>query len=97
MLGVANYNIWFGLYAMGFKTCMENGDHDNVTNPKYGIVGFGLIMVTRLEPLMLLGVWGSPSLGLGSMNYLVISLGLRMVWFCAVNGDDTLVNEGRIC
>ena len=55
-LRVANYNIWFGIYKMGLKTCMENGDHNNVTSPNDGIVGFGSIMVTRMAPLMLLVV-----------------------------------------
>ena len=51
----------------------------NEMNPNYGIVGFGLIMVTRMVPLMLLGVWYSPRLGLCSTINLVISLGLWMV------------------
>ena len=51
----------------------------NEMNPNYGIVGFGLIMVTRMVPLMLLGVWDIPSLGLRSIINLVISLGLWMV------------------
>ena len=51
----------------------------NEMNPNYGIVGFGLIMVTRMVPLILLGVYDSPSLGLGSTIHLVISLGLWMV------------------
>ena len=61
---------------MGFKTCMMRETNVNETNPNYGIVGFGSIMVTRLVLLMLLGVWGNPSLGLGSTIHLVISLGL---------------------
>ena len=44
-------------YAMGFKALHGNGDHDNVTFVNYGDVGFGLIMDTRLEPLMHLEVW----------------------------------------
>ena len=85
-------------YAMGFKTCMANGDHDNVTNANYGNVGFGLIVDTRMAPLMRLRVWGSPSLGLGSTNDLVIFLGPLMVWsmLCIVDGDDTLFNEGML-
>ena len=64
----------------------------------YGDVGFGLIMDTMLAPLMHLGIWGNPRLGLGSMNDLVISLGLWMVWsqLYALNGGDSVVNEGML-
>ena len=42
---------------------------------------------------------GSPSLGLGSMSDLVISLVSLMVWswLCIEDGVDTLVNEGMFC
>ena len=83
---------------MGFKTLhgMETNVNETIVN--YGDVGFGLIMDTRLAPLMHLGVWGNPSLGLGSTNDLVILLGLLMVWswICAVDGEDSLVNEGML-
>ena len=81
---------------MGFKALHGNGDHDNVTFVNYGDVGFGLIMDTRLAPLMHLGVWGNPSLGLGSMNDLVILLGSLMVWswICTVDGSNSMVNKG---
>ena len=74
---------------------METNGNDTIAN--YGDVDFELIVDTRLAPLMLLGVWGSPSSGLGSRNDLVIFLGLWMVWYqiYAMNGDDSLVNEGR--
>ena len=61
-------------YAMGFKALHGNGDHDNVMFVNYRGMGFGWIVDTRMVPLMLLGVWGSPSLGLGSTSDLVISL-----------------------
>ena len=64
---------------MGFNTLHELETIVNVSNANYGIVGFILLVATRLSPLMFLGVWGSPSLGLGSTNSLVISLGLLMV------------------
>ena len=77
---------------------MEMEPNVNVTKENYGNVGFGWIVGTRMAPLMLLGVWGSPMLGLGSTNVLVISLGLWRVCshLCALNGDDALVIEGRI-
>ena len=61
-------------------------------------MGFGLLAATRVAPLMLLGVWGSPSLGLGSTNHLVISLGLLMVLVLALRceGDNTLGDEGKL-
>ena len=62
-----------------------NGDHNIVTNVNYGKVGLGLVVDTKQAPLMLLGVWGSPRLGLGSMNRLVISLGLWMVVVLALH------------
>ena len=81
---------------MGFKTLhgMETNVNETIVN--YGYVGFGLIMDTRMVPLMRLRVWGSPSLGLGSTNDLVILLGLLMVWswLCAVDGSKSMVNEG---
>ena len=56
---------------MGFKTCMRRETNVNETNPNYGIVSLGSIMVTMLAPLMLLGVSGSPRLGIGSIIHLV--------------------------
>ena len=75
---------------------METNDHEAIVN--YGDVGFGLIMYTRLVPLMHLRVWGSPSLGLGSMNDLVIFLGSLMVWswLYGVDGGESLLNEGML-
>ena len=66
---------------MGFKTLhgMENNVKEMIVN--YGDVGFGLIMDTRLAPLMHIGVWGSPRLGPGSTNDLVILIGSLMVWY----------------
>ena len=61
-------------YAMGLKALHGNGDHNNVTFVNYGDVVFGLIVATRMAPLMLLRVWGIPSLGLGTTSDLVISL-----------------------
>ena len=81
---------------MGFKTLhgMETNVNETIVN--YGDVDFGLIMDTRPAPFMSLRVWGSPILGLGSTNDLVILLGLFMVWswLCVVDGGDSLVNEG---
>ena len=83
---------------MGFKTLHGMETNVNETNVNYGDVGFWLIMDTRLAPLMRIGVWGSPSLGLGSTNDLVIFLGSLMVWswLCAVDGGDSLVNKGML-
>ena len=84
---------------MGFKTLHGIETNVNETIVNYGDVGFGLIVETRLAPLMHLRVWGSPSLGLGSMNELVILLGSLMVWswLCVVDGGDSMVNKGMIC
>ena len=41
---------------MGFNTLHGKGDHDIVSNENYGKVGFGLVVATRIVPLMLLGV-----------------------------------------
>ena len=83
---------------MGFKTLhgMETNVNEMIVN--YGDVGLGLIMDTMLAPLMHLGVWGIPSLGLGSMNDLVILLSSLMVWswLFAVDGVDSLVNKGML-
>ena len=83
---------------MGFNTLHGMVTNANEAMVNYGDVGFGLIVTTRLAPLMLLRVWGSPSLGLGSMSDLVISLVSLMVWswFCAEDGGDSLVNEGML-
>ena len=59
---------------MGFKSLHEMETIVNVLNAKYGIVGFGLLVSTKMVSLMVLGVWGIPSLGLGSISDLVISL-----------------------
>ena len=76
---------------------MRRENNVNEMNPNYGIVGFGSIMVTKLAPLILLGVWASTSLGLGSTIHLVISLALWMVWswHWAMNGGDNLVDRGK--
>ena len=71
-------------YAMGFMALHGNGDHDNVMFVNYGDVGFGLIVATRLVPLMLLRVWGIPILGIGSISDLVISLVSLMVLVLAL-------------
>ena len=85
-------------YTMGFKTLHGYGDHDNATMENYGDVGFGLILDTKLAPLMHLRFWGNPSLGLGSTNDLVISHVSLVVWYwpCTKDGGDTLVNEGKL-
>ena len=83
---------------MRFKTCMRRDTNVvNEMNPNYGIVGFRSIMVTKMAPLMLLGVWASTSLGIGSTIHLVISLALWMVWswLWAMNGGDNLVDRGK--
>ena len=84
-------------YATGFQALHGNGDHDNEEMVNYGDVGFCLILDTRLVPLMDLGVWGSPSLGLGSMKELVILLGLLFVWFqiCTVDEEHFQVDRGK--
>ena len=83
---------------MGFNTLhgMETNVNETIVN--YGYVGFGLIMDTRLEPLMRLGLCGSLSLALGSMNDLVILIGSLVVWswLYTVDGGDSLVNEGML-
>ena len=59
---------------------MEMETSDNVKFVNYGDVGFGLILDTRMAPLMHLRVLGSPSLGLSSTSDLVILLVSLMVW-----------------
>ena len=83
---------------MGFKILNEMETIVNVSNANYGIVGFGFLVATRLVPLMFLGVWGNPSLGLGSTSNLVISHVLLIVWswLCTDDEGDTLVNEGKL-
>ena len=83
---------------MGFKSLHGNGDHDIVGNANYVKVGFRLSVDTRLVPLMLLGVWGSPSLGLGCMNSLVISLNLWMVVISALHyeGGNAQGDKGKL-
>ena len=83
---------------MGFKTVNEMETIISISNANHGIVGFGFLVATRLAPLMFLGVWGSPSLGLGSMNDFVIFLGSLMVWswLSTVDGGDSLVKEGML-
>ena len=82
---------------MGFKYLHEM-ETINVSNENYGIVGYGLLVCTRLAPLMFLGVWGSPSLGHGSTNILFISLGLLMVVVLALSceGGNTGGNLGLV-
>ena len=83
---------------MGFKTLhgMETKVNETIVN--YGDLGLGLIIDTRMALLMHLGVWGSPSLGLGSTKDLVILNGLLMVWYwlCVVDGGDSMVNKGML-
>ena len=83
-MGWRDITYGFGSYAMGFKTLHEMETIVNEMTSNYGDVGFGLIMDTMLAPLMHLGIWGSLSSGLGSMNDLVISLGLWMVLVLAL-------------
>ena len=95
--GVANYTIWFECYTMGFKTLhgKETIDIESISN--YRDVGFGLIVDTRMAPLMHIWVWGSPSLGLGSMKHLIILLGLLFIQshLCAVDEGDFQVDRGK--
>ena len=74
------YFIWFEHHIMGLKTFhgKETIDIEPISN--YRDVGFGMVVDTRLVPLMRLGVWGSPRLGIGSMKYLVIFIGLPFFW-----------------
>ena len=46
---------------MGFKTLHEMDTIVNVSSENYGRVGFGLLVATRLAPLMFLG-FGKPKL-----------------------------------
>ena len=61
-------------------------------------MGFGLVVANRLAPLMFLGVWGIPRLGICSMNSLVILLGLLMVVVSALccEGGNALGDEGKL-
>ena len=61
---MVSYNIIFDIMRWGLRPCMEMETNANEMIVNYGDVGFGLIMDTRLAPLMRLRVWGSPSLGL---------------------------------
>ena len=83
---------------MGFKSLNKMETIVNVSNVNYGIVGFGLLVATRIAPLMFIGVWGSPSLGLGSTNSLFISFGLLMVVVLALHceGGNTLGDKGKL-
>ena len=73
----------------------ETIDIESISN--YRDVGFALILDTRMAQLMRLGIWGSPSLGLGSMKDLVIFLGLMFVWsqICVVDEGDFKVDRGK--
>ena len=66
-------------YAMGFNTLHGMVTNVNEAMVNYGDVGFGLILDTKLAPLMHLGVWGNPRLGIRSTSKLVISLVLLIV------------------
>ena len=70
---------------MGLKTLHEMETIVNVSSEKYGRVGFGLLVATRMAPLMFLG-FGQPNLRLGSINGSLVSLGLWRLWsqLCAV-------------
>ena len=83
---------------MEFKTLHEMETIVNVSNANYGIVGFGLQVSTWLASLMFLGVCGSPSLGLGFTNSLVISLGMLMVVVSSMHceGNNALGDEGKL-
>ena len=83
---------------MGFKTLHEMEPIVNFSNANYGIVGFVLLVATKLLPSIFLGVWGSPRLGLGSTNSLVISLGMLMVVVLALHyeGGNALGDEGKL-
>ena len=58
-----------------------------------------LIVDTRLVPLMLLRVWGIPSLGIVSTKILVILLGLWMVVVSSLccEGGNAMGDEGKLC
>ena len=83
---------------MGFKSLYEMETIVNVSNVNYGIMGFGLLVATRMVPLMLLMVWGIRILGLGSTNNLVISLSMWIVVIFALRyeGGNTLGDEGKL-
>ena len=83
------YIIWFERYIMGFKTLHGKQTIDIESISNYRFVGFGMVVDTKLASLMHLGFWGSPILGLSSMNVWVISLGLWRLWshLCAMKEE----------
>ena len=56
IIGVVSYNISFDIMQWGLRPCMEMETNANETIVNYGDVGFGLIMDTRMAPLMRLRV-----------------------------------------
>ena len=84
---------------MGFKSLHEMETIIKISNANYGIVGFGLLVSTRLVPLMFLWVWGSQSLGLGSMNSLFILFSMLMVVVSTLccEGGNALGDKGKLC
>ena len=83
---------------MGFKSLYEMETIVKVSTVNYGVVGFDLLVATTMVPLMLLGVWGIPRLGLGSTNNLVISLSMWIVVIFALHyeGGNALGDEGKL-
>ena len=74
---------------------IETIDIELISN--YRDVGFGMVADTRLVPLMRLGVWRNPSLGIVSMKDFLILLGLLFVWYhlCTVDEGDFQVDIGK--
>ena len=91
------YIIWFERYIMGFNNLHGKDTIDIESNSNYRDVGFGMVVDTRLFPLMHLGVWESPRLGLGTTKDLVILLGLSLLWsrLYVVDEGDFQVDRGK--
>ena len=83
---------------MGFKTLHEMDTIVNVSSANYGRVGFGLLVATRMAQLMFLGFLGNPSLGLASMNGLLVFFGLLMVVVLSLHceRDNALGDKGKL-
>ena len=86
------------LMRWGLRPCMEMEPNVNVTNAKLWKCRFWVD--TRHQAGAINASWGfcSPSLGLGSTNGLVISLGMWMVVLSALlyEGGNILGDEGKL-
>ena len=86
------------LMRWGLRPCMEMEPNVNVTNAKLWKCRFWVD--SRHQDGAINASWGLgiPSLGLGSTNGLVISLGLWMVVLSTLHyeGGNTLGDEGKL-